>query len=127
MKWLLALSVFVLLLHAHVVFADNSPSPYVDLADAPTITVDWSKSGTQFVTLHGNRDLVFMNGEKGKHYTLAITQDAAGSRAPNWPASVRCQLPVLAQPQLQRQARRTTLASFTTASISDMLAISQNF
>lgn len=66
-----------------------SPPSYVELEDAPTITVDWSRGNVQAVTLHGNRTLVFENGEKGGRYMLAITQDATGSRVMTWPSSVR--------------------------------------
>ena len=76
-----------LLLFVAPAFADNAPS-YVELADAPAITVDWSKGNTQAVTLHGNRTLLFANGRKGAKYTLVIKQDATGSRLVAWPPSV---------------------------------------
>ena len=68
--------------------ADAAPS-YIDLTDAPTIAVDWSKGNTQAVTLRGNRTLIFSNGQKGGHYMLIIKQDATGSRTVTWPSSMR--------------------------------------
>jgi len=89
MKRHLAPALFLFLLSAAPAFAGNAAPSYVELADAPTITVDWSKGNTQAVTLHGDRALTFSNGQKGGKYLLAITQDATGSRAVKWPASVR--------------------------------------
>ncbi len=71
-----------------VSLAYAAPS-YVELADAPTIAVDWSKGNTQAVTLGGTRVLVFSGGQKGERYTLILKQDATGSRSVTWPASVR--------------------------------------
>lgn len=67
--------------------ADGAPS-YVELQDAPTITVDWSKGNTQAVTLGGDRELSFINGRKGGRYLLIIKQDATGGRRLSWPKSV---------------------------------------
>lgn len=126
MKRFLALSAILFLLTAQSAFAVSGTTSYVELTDAPTITVDWSKSGNQFVTLHGNRAFVFLNGEKGKHYTLAITQDATGTRVPNWPASVRCQAGTC--PGLTSTAGKTDYVGFVYNGINyDMLALSQNF
>jgi hypothetical protein len=63
-------------------------SNYIEIADAPTITVDWSKGTTQSVTLGGNRTLQFVNGVKGGKYMLILKQDATGSRTVTWPSSV---------------------------------------
>jgi hypothetical protein len=87
MKRALALAALLLFLYTGPTFAETAPS-YVELADAPTITVDWSKGDTQAVTLHGNRTLLFANGRKGAKYTLVIKQDATGSRLVAWPPSV---------------------------------------
>lgn len=87
MKRILAPALFLVLLFAPLAFADTLPA-YVQLADAPSITVDWSKGKTQAVTLHGNRTVVFTNGQKGAKYTLIIKQDATGSRTVTWPSSV---------------------------------------
>jgi len=62
--------------------------PYIELADSPTIAVDWSKGRAQSVTLGGSRSLTFSNGQKGASYLLIIRQDATGSRILTWPASV---------------------------------------
>ncbi len=88
-KRILALWAFLFLLPLHPAWAGDSARAYVDLKDAPTITVDWSKSNTQAVTLHGNRTLIFSNGEKGGKYLLVLKQDAHGSRTVTWPASLR--------------------------------------
>lgn len=85
----LALSALLFLLSVPRAYAGDAPPSYVDLPDAPTITVDWSKGDTQTVTLHGNRTLTFANGQKGGKYLLIVTQDATGARTVTWPSSVR--------------------------------------
>ena len=82
-------SIVFLLLPLPSALADSATPSYVELHDAPAITVDWSKGDTQAVTIHGNRRLVFSNGQKGGKYILVIKQDATGSRLVTWPASVR--------------------------------------
>jgi len=62
---------------------------YVELPDAPTIAVDWSKGDAQTVTLGGNRALTFSNGKRGGRYTLILKQDPTGTRTVTWPPSVR--------------------------------------
>jgi len=89
MKFTSAVAAFLVLLFVSPAFADSPAPSYVELADAPTITVDWSKGDTQIVTLHGNRALTFLNGQKGGKYLLILTQDATGSRTVTWPSSVR--------------------------------------
>jgi hypothetical protein len=84
----LILSALLFLLSVSAALAAGTTPSYVELADAPTITVDWSKGDTQAVTLHGNRAFVFINGLKGGTYRLIIKQDATGSRTVTWPLSV---------------------------------------
>lgn len=60
----------------------------VELKDAPTIVVDWSKGNVQYVILGGDRRFEFINGQPSGRYVLVITQDATGSRIPIWPKSV---------------------------------------
>ncbi len=79
---------FLLPLQAAASAGDAAPS-YVELTDAPTIAVDWSKGDTQTVTLGGNRALTFSNGQKGGKYLLILKQDGTGSRTVTWPSSVR--------------------------------------
>jgi hypothetical protein len=88
MKRTLALSSLLFLLSVFPVCAAGTAPSYVELADAPTIVIDWSKGVTQAVTLHGNRALIFSNGQKGGKYTLILRQDATGSRTVTWPSSV---------------------------------------
>ncbi len=87
-KRILALSALLFLLSIPLAFASDAAPSYLELTDAPTIAVDWSKGDTQTVTLHGNRALIFSNGQKGGHYMLIIKQDATGSRTVIWPSSV---------------------------------------
>ena len=53
------------------------------------LAVDWSKGAMQAVTLDDNRLLAFVNGQPGRVYILALTQDATGSCSVTWTASVR--------------------------------------
>ncbi len=84
----LVLFIFFLLSLSPAFAEDTAPS-YVELQDAPTITVDWSKGSTQAVTLHGDRRIVFRKGVKGGRYLLIIRQDAHGSRTVEWPSTVQ--------------------------------------
>jgi len=84
-----AIAALLFLLSVSPAFADASAPSYVELADTPTIAVDWSKGDNQTVTLHGNRAFTFANGQKGGKYTLIIKQDDTGSRTVTWPSSVR--------------------------------------
>jgi hypothetical protein len=88
-KRILLLSAFFFLLPMAPAHAGDTATPIVELADAPTITVDWSKGNIQSVTLVGNRALTFSNGQKGARYVLILKQDATGSRTVTWPSSLR--------------------------------------
>jgi hypothetical protein len=106
--------------------AAKGASTYADLADGPKITVDWSRGTTQFVTLHGNREFVFLNGQKGGKYLLVITQDATGSRIPVWPASVRC--PGTTCPTVTTLAGKTDYLTFIDNGTNyDFVGLAQNF
>lgn len=85
----LILSALLFLLSAPLVRAGDAAPSYIDLADAPTVGVDWSKGDVQALTLHGNRTLTFSGGQKGGKYLLILKQDATGSRAVAWPSSLR--------------------------------------
>jgi hypothetical protein len=52
------------------------------------ITVDWSKSDSQIVTLTGNTTINFTNGRAGGKCILLIKQDATGGRVITWGSSV---------------------------------------
>jgi DNA-binding beta-propeller fold protein YncE len=54
MKRALPYVILLFLLSVPRAFAEAPAPSYVELADAPTITVDWTKGTTQAVTLHGN-------------------------------------------------------------------------
>lgn len=59
------------------------------LTDGATITVDWTTSNQQKVTLGGNRTIAFSNVAAGQVLRLMLCQDATGSRTVTaWPASV---------------------------------------
>jgi len=88
-KRILAASALLFLLSIPFAVAANSATSYAELADAPSIVVDWSKGSTQAVTLGGNRAFTFTNGQQGGKYTLILKQDAHGSRLITWPVSVR--------------------------------------
>lgn len=128
----LAPAVFLFLLSASAVAfaaADSAPS-YVELTDAPTITVDWSKGNTQAVTLRGNRTLVFENGAKGGKYMLVITQDAQGTRRITLPASVRWagKTPPTNPPLLTTTAGRTDYLGFFFNGVTyDVLSLAQDY
>jgi len=122
MKRLLASSAFLFILIFQPACMAAAPS-IVDLADAPTIVVDWSKGDTQSVTLGGNRALTFLNGQKGGKYLLNLKQDANGSRTVTWPSSVRW--PGTNGPTLTTTANKADYFYFIYNGVSyDMLAIS---
>jgi len=129
MKRFPALCLFLSLLLTPAAFASASVASYVELSDAPTISVDWSKSNAQAVTLHGNRVLSFSNGQKGGKYLLILRQDATGSRNVTWPSSVR--LPGGGSPQkivLTMTADKTDYISFFfNGDTYDMLSMSQAY
>jgi hypothetical protein len=125
-KRILALSALLLLLPFQPSCAASAPPSYVELADAPAITVDWSQGNTQSVTLGGNRTLVFSNGQKGGKYLLILKQDATGSRTVTWPFTVRW--PGTSGPTLTTTANKTDYVSFFYNGVTyDMLALSQGF
>lgn len=51
------------------------------------LTIDWSKGGTQKVTMNGNCTFMFTNPVAGHYYTLILTQDGTGSRTATWPTA----------------------------------------
>lgn len=111
MKRALTLLAFLLWLSISPAFAYDGHPSYAELADAAAITVDWSKANTQAITLHGNRTLVFTNGQKGGRYTLIIRQDTTGSRSVIWPLAVHW--PGYAgQPSLTTVANRKDYITF---------------
>lgn len=129
----LILSALLLLLPILSAHAGDAAPSYVELADGPTIAVDWSKGYTQAVTLHGNRAFTFTNGQKGARYMLIIKQDATGGRTVTWPASVRWPG---GPPQsggqpasiLTTTANKTDYISFFDNGMSyDVLALAQNY
>jgi hypothetical protein len=126
MKCFLAIAVLLFLLAFEVAAAANERPSYVDLADGPSITVDWSKGATQAVTLHGNRAFIFINGQKGGKYTLIIRQDDTGSRVPAWPASVHW--PGTYPPILTTTANKKDYINFFCDGVTyDLLALSQGY
>lgn len=126
---ILALSFLIFLPPAAPLFAADGPN-YFELKDAPTIDVDWSKSSTQAVTLHGDRRLTFANGTKGRRYLLVITQDATGSRRVVWPSSVRWPGGILppSEDLLTTIANKTDYITFYFNGVTyDALAIARNY
>ncbi len=89
MKRIPAFCFFLSLLLTPVASPSAAAPSYVELPDAPTIAVDWSKGDVQAVTLGGNRTLTFSKGQKGGKYILILKQDETGSRTVTWPLSVR--------------------------------------
>lgn len=130
MKIALAFAALLLLVSAPLAHAASESPSYVELSDAPTISVDWSKGNTQAVTLHGNRSFTFSGGKKGGRYMLAITQDTAGSRLVAWPSSVRwpsVSAPAL-PPTLTTSANKTDYISFFyNGRTYDALALAQSY
>lgn len=103
--------------------AETTPA-YVELADAPAITVDWSKGNTQAVTLHGNRTFTFSNGQRGAKYLLILRQDLTGSRVPTWPPAVHWAGSY--PPTLTTTANRKDYLSFFYDGVTyDLVALSQ--
>lgn len=124
MKRFLALAALLFLLPFDAATAASEEPSYVDLEDAPSITVDWSKGTTQAVTLHGNRAFVFTNGQKGGKYTLIIRQDDTGSRIPSWPAAVHW--PGVYAPTLTTTANKKDYINFFFDGVTyDLVALSQ--
>ncbi len=125
MKRILALAALLSLLSVPVVFASDTPPPYAELTDAPTISIDWSKGKTQSVTLGGNRTLAFANAQKGGHYTVILKQDATGSRTVTWPQSVHW--PGGTPPILTTTANRKDYITFFYDGVSfDVVGFAQN-
>lgn len=125
-KRILALTAILFLLSVPPALAGDTAPSYVELADAPTITVDWSKGGTQAVTLGGSRALTFLNGQKGGKYILRLQQDAIGSRTVTWPSSVHW--PGVDGPTLTTTAGKADYIVFIFNGVTyDLVAISQGF
>jgi hypothetical protein len=130
MKRPIALAALAFFLSGPPVFAADqslltAPS-LVELDDAPTVTVDWNKGNTQAVTLHGNRTLVFVHGQKGGKYLLIIKQDGTGSRNVTWPSSVNW--PGAYPPALTTTANKKDYINlFCYGAGYDLLGISQGF
>lgn len=125
MKRGFGLALIICMLLSLPAFAGSELPSLVELADAPSIIVDWSKGPIQDVTLHGNRRFVFENGQKGGKYLLIIRQDDTGSRLPIWPASVHW--PGTSPPALTTTANRKDYISFFYDGVTyDLVAISQN-
>ena len=125
-KRIIALSALLFLLPVSPAHAAKAAPSYVELTDAPTITVDWSRGDTQTVTLHGDRKLAFTNGQKGGKYLLILKQDARGSRTVKWPSSVHW--PGFLGPTLTAAAhKRDYISFFYNGDSYDMLAVSQGY
>jgi hypothetical protein len=123
-KRILVLTALFFLMPFPVAYAGDTAPSYVELTDAPTITVDWSKGTTQTVTLGGKRALAFLNGQKGGKYILRLRQDATGSRTVTWPSSVHW--PGVDGPTLTTTAGKADYIVFIYNGVSyDMVAISQ--
>jgi hypothetical protein len=123
-KRVLALTALLFLLSFPLAHAGDAAHSYVELTDAPTITVDWSKGSTQTVTLKGNRTLTFLNGQKGGKYILILKEDATGSRTVTWPSFVHW--PGTYGPTLTTTAGKADYIVFIDNGVSyDMVAISQ--
>jgi len=128
--FLLGLSALFLLSPKQHAASGEAIAPYFELADAPTIAVDWSKGNSQSVTLGGNRTLTFTNGQKGGKYLLIVKQDATGSRTVTWPSSVRWPGPTQAAvpPTLTTTANKTDYITFFYNGVNyDALALAQNY
>jgi hypothetical protein len=124
MRTILALSAFFFMLSVPAAHAGDTVPSYVDLPDAPTIAVDWSKGSPQFVTLGGKRTLTFSNGQKGRRYMLVLRQDSKGSRTVIWPSSVHW--PGTYGPTLTTTAGKADYIEFIYNGVSyDMVTITQ--
>ena len=66
----------------------QSKQNFITLTDGATVTVDFSASANNQVTLGGNRTLVFSNPEVGQIYCLKVIQDSTGSRTLTYPSTV---------------------------------------
>ena len=129
-KRCLTLAVFLVFLMGAVAFAADVPPSYVELADAPTITVDWNNGYTQVVTLGGDRTLVFKNGQKGGKYLLVLKQDAHGSRTVTLPFSVRWPglTPPVNPPLLTTTANKTDYINFFYNGVTyDVFGLTRNY
>jgi hypothetical protein len=125
MKHPSALAALFLFLFLPPALAYSAATSYVELADAPSITVDWSKGNAQAVTLHGNRIFTFTNGQKGGKYLLIVKQDATGSRTVTWPSAVNC--PGVTPPILTTTANKKDYISFFYDGVTyDLVAMTQN-
>ena len=119
---------FLLLMAVHPAAAATGDTQDVELADAPTIAVDWNNGRVQYVTLGGSRTFTFSNGQDSGRYVLVITQDTTGSRSVTWPASVRW--PGIRPPALTTTANKTDYVTFIFNRRShtyDGVGISQNY
>ena len=126
MKPALALSLLFFLLPIALVRAADAFPSYVELTDEPTIAVDWTKSDTQAVTLHGNRVITFANGQKGGKYLLIVRQDDTGSHTVTWPSSLRW--PGTSPPALTTTANKKDFLSIFCDGVNYYgLGLSQNF
>jgi hypothetical protein len=119
-----ALAALLFLLSVSPALAASAAPSYVELADAPTIAVDWSKGDAQAVTVHGNRTFTFSNGLRGRKYLLIVKQDAIGSRTMTWPESVHW--PGVYAPTLTTTANKKDYISFFFDGVTyDLVALSQ--
>ncbi len=74
-------------------------------------TINWASSNTQTLVLGASPiALTFTNGQPGAHYTLALKQDATGSRLVTWPGNVRWSSGVA--PTLTTTANKTDYVEF---------------
>ena len=123
-----AFSALLLLLSLQAAHASEAGPSYIELKDAPTIAVDWSKASIQSVTLGGNRTLTFSNGQRGGKYALVIKQDATGSRTVTWPSSVRWAGGPPQASVLSTTANKTDYITFFYNGVNyDVLSLSQNY
>lgn len=123
-----ALIAALFVLSASPAFSAGQAPSYVELTDAPTITVDWSRGNTQVVTLHGNRRFAFVHGQKGGKYLLILRQDNIGSRTVTWPAAVHWPGDNRYAPILTTTASKKDYVSFFYDGVTyDLLSLSQNF
>ena len=60
-------------------------STTMTLTDAATVAINWSDGNVQRVVLGDNRTFTFSNPLEGAIYTIAVCQDATGSRTVTWP------------------------------------------
>ncbi len=56
---------------------------------AATTAIDFNTGNTQTITLAGATTFTFASGRGGAIYTVLVKQDATGSRALSWPATVK--------------------------------------